>query len=107
MYTVTFTRNYINAINFQYPVINTGSTLNEVIDYIALSKPTNSREHHIFDVKSDDCELFTVILSPDYIYIIFTGYGTRVYDYSYAGGAREFIKITAHLIGCDSLEEGE
>lgn len=107
MYTVTFTRNYTNAINFQCPVIIAGSTLNDVIDFIALSKPTNSREHHIFNVKSDDCELFTVILSPEYIYIIFTGYGTRVYDYSYAGGAREFIKIMAHLMGCDSLEEGE
>lgn len=101
MYTVTFTRNYTNAINFQYPVINTGSTLNEVIDYIALSKPTNSREHHIFNVKSDDCELFTVILSPEYIYIIFTDYGTRVYDYSHADEARESIKIMAHLMGVE------
>lgn len=101
MYTVTFTRNYTNAINFQYPVINTASALNEVIDYIALSKPTNSREHHIFNVKCDDCELFTVILSPGYIYIIFTAYGTRVYDYSYAGEAREFIKIMGHLMGVE------
>ena len=105
MYTVTFTRNYTNAINFQYPIINMASTLAEAIDYIALSKPTNSPEHHIFNVKSDDCDLFTVILSPEYIYIIFTGYGTRVYDYSYAGGAKEFIKITAHLMVCDSFEE--
>lgn len=107
MYTVTFTRNYTNTINFQYPSINTASTLNEAIDYIVFSKPTNSLEHYIFNVKSDDCGLFTVILSPEYIYIIFTGYGTRVYDYSHADEAREFIKIMLHLMGCYSFEEEE
>lgn len=106
MYTVTFTRNYTNAINFQYPVINTASTVNEVINYIALSKPTNSPEHHIFKVKSDDCELFTVILSPEYIYIIFMGYGTRVYDYSHTDEAIEFIKMGV-LLGCGNFEEEE
>lgn len=62
MYTVTFTRNYTNAINFQYPVINTGSTLNEVIDYIALTKPINILEHHIYDVISDDCKFQLTVI---------------------------------------------
>lgn len=101
MYTVSFTRNYANNINFQYPVINTASTLNEAIDYIALSKSTNSLEHHIFNVKSDDCELFTVILSADYIYIISMDMGTRVYDYSHADEARESIKMMVHLMGVE------
>lgn len=64
MYTVTFTRNCVNTINFQYPVIETASTLNEAIAYIALSKPINILEHHIYDIISDDCEFqFTVILT--------------------------------------------
>lgn len=93
MYTVIFKRKYCNTINFQCLGINMGSTLNEAISYIALSKPTNSPEHHIFDITSDDCKFqFTVILSPEYIYIIFTGYETRIYDYLHANEAREFIK---------------
>ena len=106
MYTVTFTRNHVNYINFQYPVRKTASTLNKAINYIGLNKPTNSLEHYIIDVISDDSDFqFTVILSPEYIYITFTGYGTRVYDYSHAVSARMFIEITAHLMGCDSFEE--
>lgn len=107
MYTVTFTRNHANSINFQYPVRNTASTLNEAINYIGLSKPTNSLEHNIIDVISDDYDFqFTVILSPEYIYITFTGYGTRVYDYSHADEAIEFIKMGV-LLGAWQFEEEE
>lgn len=107
MYTVSFTRNYANIINFQYSDINMASTLDEAISYIALSKPINIFEHHIYDITSDCNFQLTVILGPECIYIILTGYGTRVYDYSHAVAARVFIETLSILMGCDGLEEDE
>lgn len=108
MYTVSFTKAYTNAINFQYPNINLASTLGEAINYISFIKPNESFEHYVFEITSDDCEIeFAVILSDVFIYVIFTGMGKRVYDYSHADEAIEFIKIMGSLMGEYSFEEEE
>lgn len=102
MYTVSFTRHYTNTTIFQYPVINRASTLSELINRISMIKPNDRLAHHIFKATSDDCNFqLTVILSADYIYIISTDMGIRVYDYSHADEAREGIKIIAHLMGVE------
>ena len=97
-----------NAEYFRCTKTKMAFTLNEAITYFPLHKPLKSREYQIFNVVSDNCIFeFNVILSDRDISIVFSGMATRVYDYSQADEAREFIKIMAHLMGCYSFEEEE
>ncbi len=95
-----------NAVNYRYTKTKIAYTLHEVITYLPLHKGLKSREYEIFNVVTDNYKFeFNVILSDRDISIVFSGMGTRVYDYSHADEAIEFIKMV--LMGCDIFEEEE
>ena len=96
-----------NVVNLHYAKTKMASSLHEVISYLPLHKALKSREYEIFNVATQDSKFeFNVILSDRDISIVFSGMGTRIYDYSHADEAIEFIKMGV-LLGVWQLEEDE
>lgn len=106
MYIVSYKYMGVNAANYSYAMQRSASTLHEAIGYIPFSMEIKSNKRHIFDVSNEDCSFeFTVILSKNYIIVVFQSISTRVYDYSHSEEAIEFIKIMGSLTGHYSFEE--